>query len=398
MIILNIEDFFHPNAGYQINILTKYMVKRGHETYIATSKIDKVPKYLISFFGEDDIVEADRIYEESTGVKIIRVRVLRFISSRAIFSSDIDKVIKNISPDIIFAHGNDTAIGIKMILKQHRLKTALILDSHMLSMASCNRFSHIFHSFYKKFITPKIIKNKLTVIRTQNDDYVQKYLGIPLSQAPWISYGSDTMLFHPDKKNRDELREKYNISASSFLILYAGKLDESKGGLFLASGIKEKFNTNRDIIFIIVGNVPNDQYGEKVDSEIALSKNIILRFPTQKYTELAKFFQIADLVVFPKQCSLSFYDVQACAVPVLFEDNNINIERCSHNNGMVFISGDMNDFRHKIEYFANMPLLEHEAMCKASLNFIQESYDYSVKADEYLREIQKAYELYKTRK
>ena len=46
--------------------------------------------------------------------------------------------------------------------------------------------------------------------------------------------------------------------------------------------------------------------------------------------------------------------MQACGLPVVFENNNINIDRASHHNGMTFLAGDVDDFRKKILYFAEM--------------------------------------------
>lgn len=396
MRVVHIEDFFHPNAGYQINILPKYMVKRGIETYILTSEIDLVPETLTSFFGKQNIEKFDKDFEDKTGVKIIRVPVKRFISNRAVFTKEINKKIRDLKPDVLYVHGNDTLIGITSILRSNRLNCALITDSHMLEMASTNKFNKLFRFFYRHVVTPKIIKNDITVIRTQNDDYVEKHLGIPLTQSPWISYGSDTLLFHPDKDVRNKFREKYEIGENDFVVLYAGKLDESKGGLFLANSIEKKFNCQKKVIFFIVGNT-SGEYGIEIEKTFKTSKNRIIRFPTQKYVDLAKFYQTADLVVFPKQCSLSFYDAQACGLPVLSENNNVNIERCSFGNGWNFKTGDIQDFRAKIEMVVNMDRREYLKIAKNAYRFIIEKYDYEDKAREYESILFREYQEYKDR-
>ena len=72
MKIVHIEDFFHPDAGYQINVLAKYQANAGHEVIILTSEIDKIPDFLTIFFGKDNIEQKDREYESKYGVKIIR--------------------------------------------------------------------------------------------------------------------------------------------------------------------------------------------------------------------------------------------------------------------------------------------------------------------------------------
>lgn len=396
MRVVHIEDFFHPNAGYQINILPKYMVKKGIETYILTAEIDLVPETLTSFFGKKNIQKYDKEFEKKTGVKIVRVPVKAFVSNRAVFTRKIMEKIKELKPDVLYVHGNDTLVGIKSILRYNKLNCALITDSHMLEMASNNRFNKLFRLFYKKIVTPKILKEGITVIRTQNDDYVEKCLGIPLSQAPWISYGSDTLLFYPDKNVRCKFRNKLKIGKDDFVILYAGKLDESKGGLFLANSIEKKFEVDKKIVFLIVGNT-NGEYGERVENVFRNSENRVLRFPTQKYMDLAKFYQVSDIAIYPKQCSLSFYDVQASGLPVLLENNNINVDRCNHNNGLLFDSNSEEDFRKKIYEFLNMEKSEIDVMRKNSYEHIMNYYNYSDKADEYILQIYDTLKRYEQR-
>lgn len=382
MRIVNIEDFFHPDAGYQINILPKYLAKFGHEVIIITSEMDKMPKGLTSFFGSENIKKRDEDYQNKYGVRIIRLPIRRYISGRSIYTNDLKNTIDALKPDILYIHGNDTAVGMWALINRKKISIPLIMDSHMLEMASVNPFNKVFHFVYRHFFTPIIRNNNILVIRTQDDNYVEKRLGIPLSQAPWISYGSDTMLFHPNYKNRMDFRREHDISEDDFVVVYAGKLDEAKGGKLLAEAFYKRIKCNRNIVLLVVGNTSGN-YGDEVEKIFENSENRILRFSTQKYCDLAIFYQAADLAVFARQCSLSFYDVQACGLPVLSENNNINVERCSHKNGWTFVAGDVEDFRRKVVSVANMDLSEYRKYSKHALNFILESYNYEDKAKEY---------------
>ena len=384
MNIVHIEDFFHPDAGYQINILPKYMVKQGHTVTILTSEMEKIPPFLTSFFGRDHIEERDRAYEEAYGVKIVRLPLRRFVSGRAIFAPGLLDAIRTCSPDIVYVHGNDTFTGMWATWNRKKLGCPLVLDSHMLEMASTNPLRKAFRVFYRTFVTPIIRREKLTVIRTQDDTYVERCLGIPLAQAPWVSYGSDTMLFHPDSERKQTFRRENGIAEDAFVMVYAGKLDESKGGKLLADLTCVPLRTDREVVWLVVGNATGD-YGREVEETFAKSPYRVLRFPTQKYADLAPFFQAADLAVFPRQCSLSFYDVQACGLPVLSEDNNINVDRCSHENGWNFKAGDAADSHAVLERVVNLP---GEAFAAASANaaaFIKAEYDYEEKARAYER-------------
>lgn len=389
MKILQIEDFFHPDAGYQINIVSKYLAKMGHEVVIFTSQMEKIPQGLTRFFGRDNIEQRDKAYSETYGIKIKRLPIKRFVSGRAVFDKSLFNMIKEENPDIVFAHGNDTLTGMKYLQRYKRMGFPLIMDSHMLDMASANKFNKLYYWFYRHFFARKIIKNHIWVIRTQDDPYVQKRLGIPLEQAPWISVGSDTLLFHPDAHVKTTFREENNIAKDAFVILYAGKLSEGKGGLLLANTIKEKFSTDREIVFVIVGQTTGE-YGDQVETIFTQSENRILRFPTQKYEDLAKFYQMADLAVFPRQCSLSFYDVQACGLPVLFEDNTVNVGRCRYNNGMTFKSDDVGSFREKLLAFMQMDSDELQKMGQNGIELVKNNYDYANITNQYMNYMQDA--------
>lgn len=384
MKIVQIEDFFHPAAGYQINIISKYLVRFGHDVTILTSKMDKIPERMKNFFGVEDLEEQDHEYTDKYGVNICRLDIEAYISGRAIFKKKLFEEIDKRAPDILFVHNADTYAGIMVLrkMKKGKMKPGVIMDSHMLKMASRNPLSNVFHYWYRKSIAPIIIKNDITVIRPQDDDFVQSELGIPLSQAPWISFGSDMTLFYPQNHSKAEFKDKVVGNSEAFVAVYAGKIDESKGGLFLAEAIREKFDIEREIVFVVVGN-SSGEYGNKVEDLFLESKNKVFRYPTQKYENLAFFFQIADLVVFPKQCSLSFYDAQACGVPVLSEDNNINVGRCSHGNGGNFKADSIESFREKIVQFANMSNDEYTRISDNAYRFVSENYNYEMKSREY---------------
>lgn len=382
MKIVHVEDFFYPDAGYQINVLPKYLAKFGHEQVIITSEMDKIPDNLTQFFGRENIEERDRSYEEKHHVKIIRLPLHGFVSGRAIFSGKLISAIKGLSPEVLYIHGNDTLTGIRLLLARKKLNCRIVTDSHMLEMASRNPFNNYFRRFYKTLITPILIKEQIPIIRTQDDNYVEKHLGIPLSQAPWISYGSDTAFFHADSQIKEDFRSQYQIASDALICVYAGKLDEHKGGMFLAESLSKKLNTEQPIVFIIVGNT-NGEYGEAVEKSFSQSENQILRFPTQKYQKLAQFFQVADFALFPKQCSLSFYDAQACGLPVLLEDNNINLDRTSHYNGWTFKANSKLSLRDSLKMIASLDKEKRQEYSQNALHYILEHYNYEDKAREY---------------
>lgn len=388
MKIIHVQDIFHPEAGYQENVLSKYQALQGYDVTVVASEIDKVPDHILGFFGKEDIQKKDIDFMNETGVKLIRLPVYRYISGRAIYKRGVFKKISELNPDILFIHGNDTYIGMRYIFRLNKLKHPIIYDNHMVDVASHNKFRALYYFFYKKFCAPRLIQHEITVIRTENDDFVQRRLGFPVDLSPVIQFGSDLLLFKRDPKNRGEMRKALDISEETFVVIYAGKLDEYKGGLFLANSISERYGTSRKIEFVIVGNFVGE-YGEKVKKTMEQSHNRIHYFPTQKYMDLPKFWQMADCAVIPKECSTTFFDAQACGLPVIAEDIDINKERLSHDNGYCYRKDSMEDFRDKICSIAGLPASEYGKMSQNAVQYVTENYNYMYIVERINQEISK---------
>ena len=391
MKIVQLEDFFHPDAGYKINILSKYFARMGHETVILTAELDRMPDYLTSFFGRDNIAERDREYSERYGVQIIRRPIWAYVSGRALFKDNLAKLVNSLHPDVLYVHGNDTAAGMWILRHLKAFDCPIVMDNHMVEMASQNPLRKLYRAYYRSFITPIIIKNRIPVIRAMNDDYVERCLGVPLSLAPWISYGSDMLLFHPDKAAGAKFREANGISRDAFVVLFAGKFDESKGGMLLAELTCREIKTDREIVYLMIGNATGE-YGAAVEKRFKDSRYRIIRLPTQKYCDLAGFYQAADVGLIAKQASLNFFDMEACGVPVLSEDNNLNRDRTPCGNGWLFRPDDADDFAARLEHIVNMDSAELEKASENAYNYVKEKYDYYKKALEYMDIIQKVYD------
>jgi glycosyltransferase involved in cell wall biosynthesis len=384
MKIIHVEDFIQPDAGYQVNVLSKLQVDQGHEVHIVTSSLDRSPSYLSSFFGTENIDQRDINFHTRTGVRIHRLNVLACLSSRAVYFPNVFKVVDELEPDVVYVHGEDTLIGIQFIIRSLWQKYPLVLDCHMLEMASVNRFKHLFRLIFRLFITPIIIRNNIPLIRTVDTDYVQKCLGLPLYKTDLLSFGSDIDMFSPNRIQRDRFFKEYSLDPSDFIVMYAGKFDEQKGGAFLANALREKFHleNGKSLIFLIIGSTVGD-YGKVVEEIFSSSENKIIRVPTVPYYELAKYYQAADLAVFPKQCSLSFFDVQSTGIPVLMELNEINEKRSKNGACILFNPLDINDFRSNIIVFANKDEFEMTIMKERARKSVISGFNYVEVAKKY---------------
>ena len=98
MRIVYIDDFFHPDAGYHINLLSKYWSLFGHKVYLVTAEVDKIPGSLKSFFDYDDIESKDRTFEKKNRVRIVRVPIKKVVSGRAVYKNSVFQTINRLRP------------------------------------------------------------------------------------------------------------------------------------------------------------------------------------------------------------------------------------------------------------------------------------------------------------
>ena len=383
MKILQIEDFFHPDAGYQINVLSKVLAERGHDvTIVCAANLDIFPESLTSFFGTEDIVERDAAYSKKYGVKIKRVPAMGYYSGRTFYAGSVYKQIETLDPDILFVHGNDSASGFRYAHRAAKLPFPVIMDSHMLTVATRNRFANVYRDVYRRVYAPMINKHGIKVIRVQDDPYVIRSLGIDEDNAPYIGFGTDTGLFHPDAQAKAVGREKLGIPQDATVILYAGKLDESKGGMLLAHALLSRFE-DRSLFFVVAGNASGSKAVE-LEETLSQSENRVLRLPTHKYPDLPELYQVADLALYPAQCSLSFYDVQATGLPVVVDNGTpVNIARVAHGNGFLFQAGSVEGLRGCIERYASLDAHARDALKDASIAYIGTEYCYDNVAKQY---------------
>lgn len=385
MRILHIDESFHTQYGYHTAPLAKEEVKNGHEVFVITVQADKLYP-VFNEFGDkttaEQIIQYDREFELKYGVHIIRMPIWRYISYRAVYKQEIFKKIDLIKPDIILCHNSDSLMAIQMLLRKDKYPT--IYDSHMLLMASKNRFSKYYLMVYRNLVTPKIINKKSIIIRTQDDPYIIVQENVPPEQAPFISFGTDTDLFFYDETKKQELRKELGIGNNDFVVVYTGKLNQEKGAALLGYVVQQQYDTGDydSLVFLIVGNT-RGEYGKNVENMFKNGKNKILRYPSQKYMNLPKYYQVGDLSVFPKQCSMSFYDAQVCGLPVLSENNSVNIDRCSHCNGFNFVSDDKQSFYRELQKCLLIPKQKYKEYITNSVKYVSSSFSYHKIAEEF---------------
>ncbi|MDF2700766.1 MAG: hypothetical protein K0Q49_2329 [Haloplasmataceae bacterium] len=378
MHIVHVEDQFFSTAGYQVNYLAKWNRKNGNEVTIITSD-DFGAWGKSGFIDFSKRAEEDKEYCEKNDVNMIRLKSKGYVSGRVIFENKIYSTIKSLKPDIVMVHGITTLTGMRFLRKIKRLPYPVIFDSHMVDAAVHNKFTQYFNRYFKTFLTPKVVKNNVSIIALDEDCklYLTKNFNIPENLVEVITWGSETDQFKPNLSVRTELRNRYNIKEEDFVMVSTGKISEEKKVLMLATALEKKLSEKRDTALVLVGSGKGD-YAEQVEETLKLCENKIIRIPTQKVTNLPPFYQMADLAVWPGQCSLSYFDAQAVGLPVVAEDIPPNVKRMQQNNGYVFRQDDSEDLRNTLIKCVEMDPNELSKLGQNGKEIVENKYSWNM--------------------
>jgi hypothetical protein len=378
MHILHLEAEFIPQLGYQVNVISRIMASMGHEVTVLSTKLSPncVRNNQKPYLSENQEVEDTR-FTEKYNVRILRSGCLGILSDRHVWSFKTYNLIKELNPDVLFLHNNDTIVTmiyLKFFLK--RFKIPVVMDSHMVSFASKNRFAKLFRTFYRFLITPIIVRNNLHIIKTVDDNYLQDAFDIPENLTPLISFGSDTEHFKRSEFKRNLLRKKFGIQENEKVFIYSGKLSEDKNGEFLALSISEEFSSfNYKPVFLIISS-NQGEYAEKIESLLEKSKNRIVRIPFKLYSELPDYFSVADVAIIHHAGSLTYFDYLSMGLPVIWPDLDFNRNRSVEGVVKLFRPIDCKSFREKINEFLEMKSEQLNNLNFIARSFVEENYSY----------------------
>jgi len=338
MIIVHVEDYFDPTAGYQINELLFAGKDSDDDVYLITSS-DMSP------FHKDHSIKADEDFEKNTGIKIIRLDVYLKFSSRIILKG-LFKTIKQINPHLVYMHG----IGDfkDLILFRTKRKYEIVRDCHMSWVASQNRFRMLYYTLFRKIFAPIINKtDKYTKIFALGDEEYQYLtnLGISRSKIDYLRHGYNDAIMHYDPAGRTSIRKEYGFEDSDVVISYIGKFNKSKRPDIVFDIID---NIDKSVIdefklkLLFIGPKENqymqNTFGTKLKQMEDKIKIIVDSSKT--FNELRKYYSASDICIFPKETSLSSIHAQICGCPVIMERHQSNIERVINSKNL-FDSDDI---------------------------------------------------------
>lgn len=163
-------------------------------------------------------------------------------------------------------------------------------------------FIHIHHRVAKKKHIDKYFDNMLCVSHYIKDDWIASKA---LSKMTYyiLPNAVDTEEVHLQAK-LDEIKQKYNIKADDFVLIYCGRLVEEKGVDILIRAVK-CLNNNKIKLMILGGSAfKNSKVTPYVERLMQLSKdssNIIFTGYVDN-DKIDNYYAISDLQIIPSTC------------------------------------------------------------------------------------------------
>ena len=377
--ILHLVDYLMPSMGYQEFVLPKFnATNKNYKVFIITgNKFYPVPNYdktWKKFLGERSFKP---IIKKIDHVKIFRNKILFEIAKRP-WILDLKKNIKSINPDIIMCHGTTSFTSIRAVLIAKRLNIPILLDNHMIfSIAKKNLIGKIYYFFIKNFISKFIEKNSKIIfgVTKETCKYLIQFEGYSKQKVKLLPLGTDSSVFFPKQQ---KIKKRIRI-------IQTGKLNHDKRPDLLAKAVIILLEEGYNIELIYYGS--GDYHTINIIKKLFKDKklNSRLKFKKfQRYKNLGKIYNDADLVVFPFGTSLSAIDSAFCGTPVVMTDDIASKEKQKDGIGICYRAGDVKDLVKKIKFSLKRKRKKNIKIDYKNINKLKLKYDYKFISDQFL--------------
>lgn len=355
--IVHIVDYLMPKMGYQELLLPKWNAKHDHDVHIITSdRFFPVPHY-DQTWGK---LLGPRIcgtgVSDLNNVTIHRLPCAWEWKGRT-WMSGLENEIVNISPDVIFCHasGSPTAMRVALFSEKHGLP--LLMDNHMLDIAKNTKLNgRIFYSILKLATKLILLKRVYRFLGVAEEccDFLEIEQGIPKHLIALLPLGVDTDVLMNEDVAGSELRVRFNIPARAKVVLQTGKLSSDKGPHLLSQAIAPLMKDDSDIWLVFLG-AGDSTYLKMVfkplDEHGVMERVMII--PLVPFADIAKYYSMSDLCVYPKAASMSCLEAAACERCVIMTDLPANKWRAEKGVGLCFRNEDVDELRVVIRRMIN---------------------------------------------
>lgn len=245
MKILQVINFFSPlHGGGSIEVvyqLSKVLIQRGHDVAVYTSDFELDQNYINSLSGV-------RIYPFHSWLTLARFHLTPGVINTS------KKELKNF--DVIHLHNYRTFQNIVMHHYAKKYNIPYVLQAHgsLTTFFQKGMLKKIFDTMWGY----QILKDASKVIALTPAEAEQyKRMGVSEDKIEIIPNGIDLSEFG-NLPERGEFRRKYSLNDNQKIILFLGRIHQTKGLDLLAKAFAQLSNEVKDVKLVIVG--PDDGY------------------------------------------------------------------------------------------------------------------------------------------
>ncbi|NBC82529.1 MAG: glycosyltransferase [Bacteroidetes bacterium] len=376
MRILHIEDRFHPEMGYQINIMAKFH-NPENDFIILTS--DSLSLWKVQN-EQEFFKKSDKHFEEKNSCKIVRLHARRAKGTKYnIWIKALKRKIYELNPDVIYVHAMESITALR-ILSDRKLITKynLVTDTHFLYNQIHRSIKFKLFDFLQRLLVyRKINKFNIPVFYTaeENKDILLNQYHIKSDLIHSCLIGTDLQQYYFSENDRISFRKKFHFNENSTVLLYAGKHNHLKAPHLILEAMKKVEHEVTDTLHLVFLGARDEKYFDThMNPTFKNSKIHFHYFGVVPSFELYAYYSMSDFVVFPKENTLSALDAQACKRPVILENDMTNRERAKHG-GLVYDRDNLRQLGLKIVELLNDDRFRIE-LGERGLQYVKKYYDY----------------------
>jgi len=353
--IVHVMNWYIPGLGYQENILPVEQKKLGHEVNIITS--DRFPYYR-GYENHIGKIKGNRIMRtgcfSDNDVNIYRLPCIFELKRHGeTFLIGLKKHLMKLQPDIVHAHGTFSPLTLLTIHYCKNIGIPIVIDDHshednfFLHSLITNIYLKIVKKFYNIYI--QNISFFLPVTYSSSD-IIKSTLTIPKEKIEILHLGANTHIFKKSKKSKKEGRTEIGIEDDEVLIISSGKFTESKDIHVLIKAFVSICRKYSNVKLLLVGNGSKEymRYLKELVDTFDIKDEVIFHDFVVNI-ELPKFYNAADIGVWPGDHTITAIEAAATGLPVIIPLYNPAYLILFNNQSAIgFERGNINSLYEKI--------------------------------------------------
>lgn len=351
-----ITEMYSERMGYSENFLPKAVARLGHEVHVIASTAQvyfNSPSYKKTYepFLGPNITSPG--VKEIDGYTLHRLPLKRrVILQNVIRMKGLQELLIELSPDVIQPLNIYTLSCYQAARAAKRIGAAFFTESHIHASVFDMGNTRTRLKYYALGFPAKLREiNRITVkhypIARDVAELSVKYFLVPPEKVQMESLGVDTDLFTPvdtDEENseRNLQRETLGFSPDDIVCIYTGRFTSDKNPQCLARAVndlQQRGHLNVKGLFVGSGTPEDVAYIQSMQGCVV--------HPFVPVSELPRFYQAADIGVWPRQESMSQLDAAACGLPLILS-NRIAVKERTEGNGLLYEQDDDKDLAERI--------------------------------------------------